>query len=445
MNLRQLASCALLVALAALGGCDQGTTRPGQVTVRVVNVASSFADLTYQRERPPGRLPPALGFKGADAFTYDAGQYDLYVYGSTLDPTVAPRTWTFDRTFNEDHDYTIVLTDDGNDVNLTLLEYTPADASNTQMVAFHAGGNLPSMDLYVVAPGAGIVGAAPRGTLAPFQGIAPFTLASGDYEIWLTAAGNPADVLFTSTTIGFAAAETASLIVTPEAGQGTEALSVALVRASPAIIYDRDASSEVRVINGAADGQPRDFVLNGEFAPPVLPAVPFAVPTSYIDLPFTGSVPINVTPAGNPGVIELDQLLAPVTGARQTLLFAGDAGTLTHVVAFDDGRRILNEAKVRFFNAATQLGTFTEFLLLPADADPTQYGANAAVTAPGYSVYLPFSPGDYDFYLRQTATDTILFGPLRVTLAGSGLYSIMAINNSADPTLGDVVLLDDFP
>ena len=74
----------------------------------------------------------------------------------------------------------------------------PTAADAAQILALHAGTGLPALDLYLERSGVGIAGATPRGTVNPNGQIAPVTLPSGEYELFVTAAGNPADVWLTS-------------------------------------------------------------------------------------------------------------------------------------------------------------------------------------------------------------------------------------------------------
>ena len=161
---------------------------------------------------------------------------------------------------------------------------------------------------------------------------------------------------------------TSTFIVVPEGGQGTEQISVLMLQAAPSILYDRDATSELRVVNGATDQAPRDVAVDSQFSPPLFSAIPFGEPTPYAPYP-TVAAKINVTPVGNPGVLELDQTLAGVPGQRATMLFAGPAGTLFGTFALDDGRRINLEAKVRFMTAVSQFFAVDFVVTLP-DGDP---------------------------------------------------------------------------
>ena len=111
-----------------------------------------------------------------------------------------------------------------------------------------------------------------------------------------------------------------------------------------AVIYDRNVTSELRVINAATDTVPRDVAINSVFSPPLFSAAPFAEPTAYAPVAL-GAQTLNVTPVGNPGVLELETQIAPTPAQRMTLMFTGPAGALLYAVIADDGRRIQGEAK----------------------------------------------------------------------------------------------------
>jgi hypothetical protein len=439
MNLRQLASCGLACALG-LVGCDGGRQSPLRVNVNVINAAPGFADLTFRREREQAQLQ--LSFKSAQEDNYDADTYDFNVTG--LDASTVEQTWQFTRTLVGDTRYVFVLTDVAGAVVPIVLEHGQAPSTVAQILAAHPGGGLPAMDLYLERPGVGIGGATPRGSLASPGQFAARTLPSGDYELRLTAAGNPAAVLFTSPTITLAAGSTTTFVVTPEAGETTAPFSMQRVQSVSEVLFDVNAPTELRVLNAATDRQPRDFAINREFAPPLFPAAPFGSPTSHAVVPASSALPINVTPPGNPGVLELDQSLATFTALRYTVFFTGDAGTLTHVLAIDDHRRFYGLAKLRFFNTARQFAESIELVLVPVGGMPDQFAGQITVLAPGASTHTLLAPDTYDLYLRRSGTNEILSGPTPVTLAARGIYTLLAANGPNNTT-AEVVLLNDVP
>lgn len=439
MNLRLVATCALLGAALTLSACDKGRQTPAKVTVRIVDVAPSFSQLQFRREQTN---PSTLTFKNAQEFAYDADTYDFYVTEPSL-TNGAGATRAFAQEMRGNHRYTFVLTEVAGVVQPVVLETPDPSATEAQIVGLHAGENLPAMDLYLVAPGAGIGGATPRGTLAVGGQLAASTVPTGDYEIWLTAVGDPATVLLTSTTITLGAGTSSVFIVTPEGGQTTETLSVLLLQATPTVILDRNATAELRVVNGATDMQPRDFAINLEFAPPLFSAIPFAEPTAYAEVP-VGASQVNVTPVGNPGVLELDQTLSASAALRYLLLFTGDAGTLTETIVVEDRRRIAGEAKLRFLNAATQFAVPLDFVLVTSGGDPAGILGEASLGAPGASIDDPLPAGDYDLYLRENGTTTFVAGPVPFSVAAAGLYGAIAVNGP-DTATANVIFYDDFP
>ena len=442
MNRRIVASCTLACAVLALAGCDSGRQAPPKVSVRVANVAPGFEFLKFRREQD-ARNEVDLSFKGTSEYSFDAGSYDFFVLERLLDPTGSGRFWTFAPELVADTRYTFVLTEVGTDVVPVVLAYPAAPAADAQIVGLHAASGLPALDLYLEPPGVGIAGATPRGTFDVQGQIAPTTLPSGEYELVLTAAGDPANVLLTTTTITLPAGITSTIVVVPEGGQGPQPLSVLLDQAgTTSVLYNRTSGAELRVINAATDQAPRDVAINNQFSPPLFSAAPFAEPTAYAPTP-VGAQPIAVTPVGNPGVLELNQSYTGIVDRRTTLLFAGPAGTLAPVFAADDGRRIHSEARLRFMNAATQFSTIDFVMTLP-DAPPDGVVAQATLAAPGIALTAPLAAGDYDLYLRQNGATTLLSGPTRITVAAAGLYEALAVNGPDTATAG-VVLFGDFP
>ena len=439
MNLRHVASCGLACALLVLIGCDKGRQEPGEVDVRIVNAAPGFIELNYQRETR--EQPSTVTFKGVTEARYDVDSYDFFVFERSGAGSAAPRTWTFSSQLQAERAYTFVLTEVAGEIRPVVLENAAAPAGEAQIQALHAAAGSPAMDLYLERTGVGIAGATPRGTFNAQQPIPARTIATGDYELFLTEAGNPANVLLSTTAFALTAGVTTTLIVVPEPGLSTP-FSVMVVQPTSGVLYDRNATAQLRVINGATDQAPRDFALNSQFSPPLFSAIPFAEPTATATIP-VGNQTITVTPVGNPGVLELNQ---PFTGIleRSTLLFTGPAGTLTHAITSDDGRRIHNEAKITFMNAATQF-TGVDFVLVPAGQDQSVIAPVAELPAPGATFsYAPLVPGDYDLYLRQNLATTVLSGPTRLTMAAEGIYGVLAVNGPDTATAG-VVLFDDFP
>lgn len=441
MTLRFVASCGLLFAALTFAGCDSGRQPPAKVSVQVVNVAPGFANLTFRREQEDTRLDMVLAFRDAQAAVYDADSYDFNVFERTLSNADPGRTWTFAQKLESNTHYTFVLTEVAGEVQPVVLASPPLPASDAQIVALNAASGLPAIDLYLERSGVGIAGATPRGTFSAQEQLAPLNLPSGDYQLFLTTAGNPADVLLTSSAFNLTAGTTSSLVVANDGGQGTARVSALLLGGTPVVLFDVNAPSELRAINAATDQAPRDLAIDSQFSPPLFSAMPFGETTAYARVPI-GSVKVNVTPVGNPGVLEIDTSLTGFTGQRATMLFSGPAGALLPIFTADDGRRFNREAKVRFMNAASQF-LAVDFVLTFPDADPARSAPVSQLFPPGISDYVPLYPGDYDLYLYQSGTLTVISGPTRISVAARGIYGALAIDGP-DTATANVRLLDDF-
>jgi hypothetical protein len=440
MNLRFVVSSVLLCAALLMSGCDDGRKAPGKVTVQVANVAPGFGSLSFQREQDI-RGAAELSFKSQQAFSYDADTYDFFVVERTLSDADPGRTWTFAPTLEPNTHYTFALTEVAGEVQPVVITTPPSPANDAQILALHAASGLPAMDLYLERPGVGIAGATPRGTFGAQEQIPPRTLPSGDYELFLTAAGNPADVLLTSPQFALPAGTTSTILVIEERGQGTAPVSAVLLQSVPILLFDVNSLPQTRVINAATDQAPRDVAINAQFSPPLFSATPFGEPTAYVRIP-VGTFQLNVTPVGNPGVLEMDVPVNGVIGQKTTLLLNGSAGALLPFFAEDDGRPLNREAKVRFMNAASQFAA-VDFIITQPGADPLQPFPVAQLFSPGVSSYVPLYPGDYDLYLFRAGTPTVISGPTPISVAAAGIYGVLAVDGP-DTATATVRLFDDF-
>jgi hypothetical protein len=194
-------------------------------------------------------------------------------------------------------------------------------------------------------------------------------------------------------------------------------------------------------LNGATDQAPRDVAVNAQFSPPLFSAVPFGEPTAYAQVP-VGSAQVQVTLPGNPGVLELDAPFSAFIGQRSTMLFTGPAGTLVPTFVPDDGRRLNREAKLRLMNAASQFLAI-DYVITFAGGDPNVLPALAQLFPGGASSYLPFAPGEYDLYLYQAGTATLLSGPTRLSVDAGGIYGVLSVDGPDTATAG-LRFFDDF-
>ena len=447
MTLRRLHRLGLILSCMAVAGCDQGRENPPDVFVRVLNAAPSFGPLGFRREQITQQNQQRnLTYKESTSYTYDQDTYDFFVDDNPPGVFNAIQVARFTKEVRPETVYTFVLTEAAGAIEPVILEQPkPATTSaEAHIVLLHAGEAQPPMDIYLVpaAMAPAVIGP-PVASLSFGQSSAPRTIAAGDYVLTATTSGDPTSVLLTSTQFPLAAAASSALVIVDGAEQGIAPFGVILLGQAFGELIDQGTQAGLRVINGATDGAARDVAINDQFTPPLFAAVPFATPTDY-KLVAPNNLTVNVTPPGNPGVLELTATITPSTNVKHTLLFSGDAGALTYLIAADDGRRIDAEAHVRFYNVATQF-TFLEFYIVePGITDLTNVFPIVTLGAPGISQTIPFPPGTYDLFLRPSGSTTLAAGPVTFTVDGGGIYGLLSVNGPDTASAG-ILYLDDFP
>lgn len=435
----------LLCAGLLVAACDQGRKNPPDTAVRVVNAVPSYEGIEFRREQTDRQYDPlALTYQAASGtpFVYDVDQYDFWVQTGTAGSST-PITRTFSQQLREDAHYFFVMTEVAGAIEPVVLEYSPlgSSATDTQAFAMHAAVGFPAMSVYITPPGTDPAAVSPRGTLAFGEALDPFQLAVGEYAITLTESGNPANVLLESPPFTLPVAATTLLVITSGADVGPAPLAVIYAGNGTSVFVDKDTPAAVRALNGATDTAPRDFAFNGQFTPPLFPAVPFAELTDYATLP-AGNNTLNVTPAGNTGVLELTQTLSLAQNTKSTLLVTGDAGALGHLLVTDDTRRLAGTAKLRLMSVARQFAS-VDFVMATTGTDLTTVAPLLSLVSPGASTILTLAPGTYDLAVRNSGSSSVLAGPQTITVAEEGIYSVLAVDGPDTSSVG-LVLLGDF-
>jgi hypothetical protein len=451
MRFRRLWPLGLLALALASAGCDSGRKNPPDVVVRALNATANFPDLLLQRG-PLESNPIRLAFLAGDQRTWDEDTYNFHVSYGDLQTQQLVEVENFAKQISSGTRYTFVLYQKAGNVTHTAIESPPvtSTATDAQIQAIHAVEGAPTVDLYIVASGAGVSGAAPWGTLA-FEGTLPArNIAAGDYDVIATEQGNPTHVLYTSPGFTLSAGAVLTFALTPDSGEGIQPFSMTVLNDSSSVLVDPSLQARVRVINGASDRQPRDVAFNNQFTPPLFPGTVFATATPYLPIAPGTDVPVNVTPVGNPGVLEFTGTFSPTSGAAFTMLVVGPTGALFINDPQDDRRRVKSQAKMNFYDATT-VCTLCDLLVLQPGTDPNTIPALDPIfgtdphpqLALGSIVPVTQWAGDFDVVIRAQGTLTILSGPTRITLKDAGLYGIVLTDNPNGTTI-DMSFIDDF-
>jgi len=451
MRFRRLWPLGLLALALASSGCDSGRKSPTNTVVRVLNGTAHYPTLALHRG-PMDPSPLAVDFLGGDQATWNEDTYNFHV--TYFDPQSQAQVQVdqFSRQVSSGTLSTFVLYEKGGEVTHAVLDskLVATDATDVQVQAIHAAEGVQPLDVYLEAPGTDISGAAPWGTVA-FEGTLPSrNVAIGDYVVTATEHGNPAHVLYTSPGFTLSAGAAVTFAFTPDSGEGIQPFSMTVLNDSSSILVDPSLPAAVRVINGATDRQPRDVAFDNQFTPPLFSGTVFGSATPYLPLTAGTDVAVNVTPAGNPGVLEFTGTFSPTPATSWTVLVVGPTGALFTNIPQDNRRRVKSQATVTFYDAAASCG-LCDVLVLPAGSDPNDspaldpfYGTDPyqQVTL-GSVVPATQVAGDFEVVIRPQGTTTIVAGPTPITLKNAGLYGIVLTDNPNGTTI-DMTLIDDF-
>ena len=434
-----LAAASLLLASIGIAGCEDGRERGPKVGVRVVHAAPTTSEITFRRE---GREEASLGYGQASGeLLFDADQYDFNVDVAETASGGVERRATFSETLAGDNEYLFVLTEVAGLVQPIVLEKPAFDSTtDTEITALHAGTTLGAMDVYLEPPDADLTTATPLGAIAFGEALDTSTRPSGDYRLTLTESGAAGNVLLSSPAVTLAAGASVAFVVVDGTADSTTPLVVVPVGAGSGFLADTSTGSTFQVVNAAADMAARDVFVDEDFTSAPIAELEFGA-LSTVEPIAPGAKVFSVTPAGNPGVVEVEHELSATRGSPYTLLIAGEPGELSIASATTQGRIIAGIARLRFMNGASQVSPLA-FYLVPPETDVTNLSPLVSLDAPGISQRMGATLHEYDLVFRDADTGAIVGGPERLTLTKEGAFTILAVNGSTPGTV-DFVLLDE--
>lgn len=443
MRTRLPALLALISAGLLLGGCTetQRESATGKGSIRGVHAMSTAPEVNFLiEERSLGQLS-YRGMTGVQAFddlTYNFN-FDTRFPGDaeirrldSVSVDVMPET-----------DYVLALTGTVDTPSIVVWE-TPERAWEGGETVFEASaGHLAAtagdVDVYLAPPGTAPAAAQARGTLSFGEKLPPFEAESGDWVFTVTAAGDPADVLFRSNTQDIAEM-TSVLFTMQDSGPSiTSRLSVQRVTRDGALsqLADSRFPPTRRFFHAASGTTDLDVVVDDDFAAPIVSGLVFGTTSADVAVP-AGESNYSFTQAGNPGAILHEEEDTAPANSRATAFIAGPPGDLDLVSFIDDRRPVSGLAKIRLTLLSANFEEADIYLL--------ESGTDIADASPGFSSmetldstgYLQVAPGSYDVTVTVAGEKTVAAGPLTLDVV-SGDTAEFAIIDTADPNVLDIV------
>lgn len=432
----------MLSAAVLVSACDsEGITRPPPTEVRFFHAAPNYEQIQFLREEQTEAI---LTLGDGTGTSFDSGPYDFSLLYTPVG--AAPdRLYTAAQNLSPGRDYTfVIVAPDGNMQFLAASTESITPGDDTARITFvHAHPDLGNLDFYFVAPETPLAGISPGDSTDFGPDPAVFEVAPGSLRMYITSAGNPADVLFESSDIQISGGSDNVFVVFDSAGQSVSELSVsAIIGTNSARISQVGINSVLRAVQAVDDRADRDVLLDGA-APPLFPALPFGELSAYAPLP-SSPHDFSLTPVNSPGTIEDSfEGVNTIPGRAYTLIFAGDTTEgIDSAVTAEDTRSIEGQSIVRAFHAAGLFDQIAVYIHQPGTDISTVAPIISFNQAPDVTPRLPLLPGDYELTIQDSVTDAILLGPVALTLADGGVYGFL-LTNSADSSSIDIEYIYD--
>lgn len=304
----------------------------------------------------------------------------------------------------------------------------------------HAANALGTVDVYL-----GLESGAPDlgnlvATLAPGEVSTPADVEADSYIVTITAAGNPADIIYQSVPTPILSNQSVLITVFEGDANDTAPSTIRIFnqQGASSALTDARFPPTARFVHATTQLGTSDFYDDVALQNRIVADLAFGDITGDIDMA-VGEIPITATAPGNVGAILFEDTLVTLAGSRVNYYLTVLADELNGAQVPVDRRSIETVARLTFFHSASNHDLVDLYIVdagtSVVDALPRQIGLGYGLQ----SAAVGFSAASYDIYITEAGTKTVLEGPVSLEAALGDVFEAVLLDR-VDPTLAEFKL-----
>lgn len=436
---------AAIIVAFAIGACGSDSSLPvatGKASIRMINAIPTSPEIGFLIEE---RALDAVRYKSnSSPESWDDLEYTFNFEINRPFENELTRIASQFLDVTREIEYTFLVRGslDAAVVDVWQIPERSFSGSETifEMRVGNAADALGLVDVYVGLEGVDPVLGAQVASLAPGEVSAPTDIEEDVYVVTITAAGDPANILFQSVPTRILANQ--SVIVTAFAGDANDTAPVTVrlfnqLGASSAVT-DARFPPTARLIHATSDLGTSDVYDDAALQNRIVADLAFGDITGDIDVA-VGEVPITATAPGNVGAILLEDTLTTFAGSRLNYYLTVLSDEVVGSQVFVDRRPVETIARLTFFHSAIN----HEFVdLYVVDAGTTIDDVFPRLITATYGLQAPeirLDAGSYEIYVTTAGEKTILDGPVSLEVALGDVFEAVLLDR-VDPSLAEFKL-----
>lgn len=436
---------AAIIVAFAIGACGSDSSLPvatGKASIRMINAIPTSPEIGFLIEE---RALDAVRYKSnSSPESWDDLEYTFNFEINRPFENELTRIASQFLDVTREIEYTFLVRGslDAAVVDVWQIPERSFSGSETifEMRVGNAADALGLVDVYVGLEGVDPVLGAQVASLAPGEVSAPTDIEEDVYVVTITAAGDPANILFQSVPTRILANQ--SVIVTAFTGDANDTAPVTVrlfnqLGASSAVT-DARFPPTARLIHATSDLGTSDVYDDAALQNRIVADLAFGDITGDIDVA-VGEVPITATAPGNVGAILLEDTLTTFAGSRLNYYLTVLSDEVVGSQVFVDRRPVETIARLTFFHSAINHELVDLYVV---DAGTTIDDVFPRLITATYGLQaseIRLDAGSYEIYVTTAGEKTILDGPVSLEVALGDVFEAVLLDR-VDPSLAEFKL-----